>query len=168
MWGGARPPVFRSLCSFTGFPLFFLILSHCSSVHGMGSPSPPLFLSLSGFALQSEIESSLVQMLCGSLWVQTVGLGTCETQVYHENTQDLLEALPQACNFVSQFLTQAALALAEDRLTLFSGATVPLSSCLTPRLLPCGSMLVLFLIVRLPHMAVPYGWRRLSWSSLLP
>lgn len=113
--------------------------------------------SLSGFALQSEIEGSLVQMLCGSLLVQAVGLGTCETQVCHETTQDLLEALPQACNFVFQLLTQAALAFAEDRLTLFSGATVPLTSCLTPSLLPRGSMLVLFLIVRLPHMAAPYG-----------
>lgn len=59
--------------------------------------------------LQSEIEDSLV--LCGSLLVQAVGLGTCETQVCHETTQDLLEALPQACNFVFQLLTQAALAL---------------------------------------------------------
>lgn len=67
--------------------------------------------SLSGFALQSELEGSLVQMLCGSLLVQAVGLGTCETQVCHETTQDLLEALPQACNFVFQLLTQAALAL---------------------------------------------------------
>lgn len=52
-----------------------------------------------------------MQMLCGSLLVQAVGLGTCETQVCHETTQDLLEALPQACNFVFQLLTQAALAL---------------------------------------------------------
>lgn len=37
------------LCSFrspTGFLLFFLILSHLSSVHGAGVPQPPLYLCL--------------------------------------------------------------------------------------------------------------------------
>lgn len=83
------------------------------------------FLSLSSFALQSGIEGSLVQLLCGPLLVQAVvGLGTCETQVCHETSRALLEALLQTCNFVSQLLTSAAFALAADLLTLYSGATV--------------------------------------------
>lgn len=46
MWGGARPPVFVSFRSPTGFLLFFLILSHLLSVHGTGVPHPPLYLCL--------------------------------------------------------------------------------------------------------------------------
>lgn len=103
--GRGRPPVFCSFCPSTDFSLFLLILSHLSSVRGVDSPCPPL--SLSGFASQSEIESSLGQLLCGPLLVQAVmGLGTSGTQACHETSQALLEALLQACNFVFQLLTQ--------------------------------------------------------------
>lgn len=142
--GRGRPLVFRSFCS--------LQASCCSSSFCVPSLICPwlgfslsIFLSLSSFALQSGIGGSLVQLLCGPLLVQAVvGLGTCETQVCHETSQDLLEALLQACNFVFQLLTPAASALAEDPL-MYSGATdrFLLSSCLTPSLLPCGSILTL-------------------------
>lgn len=45
-----------------------------------------------------------MQLLRGPLLVQAVGLGTCETQLCHETSQALLEALLQACNFVFQLL----------------------------------------------------------------
>lgn len=45
-----------------------------------------------------------MQLLRGPLLVQAVGLGTCETQLCHETSQDLQEALLQACNFVFQLL----------------------------------------------------------------
>lgn len=100
------------------------------------------------FALQSEID--LVQLLCGPLLVQAVGLGTCETQLCHETSQALLEALLQACNFVFQLLK---LPLPQPR--IFSPCTPEplfrLSSCLTLSL--PGSILVLFLIIWLPCMA---------------
>lgn len=42
--GRGLSPCLLFLLFITGFLLSFLILSHLSSVHGMGSPCPPFYL----------------------------------------------------------------------------------------------------------------------------
>lgn len=97
----------------------------------------------------------LVQLLCGHLLVQAVvGLGTCETQGCCETSQDLLEVMLRACNFVFQLLTPAAFALAENLLTLYSGASALSWQLSDPEStapwLHFGSLS--------DSMAAPYGW----------